>query len=130
MGVNGLKAHGTRMKIGIIDTGFRGFTAAANSGRLPAPPSASGYNSSRVKTQCRVHIGTTSAAAPFRGCEAINTNMYDDVAKNNAYHEHGTNVAEVIMDLVPEAELYIANMSIFGNYDPVEGRIFEGYRPV
>ena len=41
-----------RVKVGIIDRGFRGFTAAANNGDLPPPPSGNRTESDRVKTKC------------------------------------------------------------------------------
>ena len=38
LGYDGRRADGTRLKVGIIDSGFKGFTAAAASGELPAAP--------------------------------------------------------------------------------------------
>ena len=41
-----------RVKVGIIDRVFQGFTAAANNGDLPPLPSGNRTESDRVKTKC------------------------------------------------------------------------------
>ncbi|MCL0055718.1 fibronectin type III domain-containing protein [Dehalococcoidia bacterium] len=74
---------GTGVKVGIIDNGFIGFSTLMGS-ELP----------STVTARCYLSNGTNTSN--LSDCES--------------YSNHGTAVSEVIYDLAPDAELYIAKV--------------------
>ena len=104
-GYDGLRPDGTtRVKVGIIDTGFFDFKTSADNGDLPTPPARNAYKNARVKTKCWERGASPGDwdPGPFSACD---TRLYIDDVDNR----HGTNVAEVIIDIAPEVELYISN---------------------
>ena len=74
---------GRGVKVGIIDTGFRGFTALMGT-ELPAS----------VKARCYTDLQGSFSTDPA------------DCAANSV---HGTAVAESVLDIAPDVSLYIAN---------------------
>ena len=77
---------GRRIKVGIIDGGFEGFSSLMMRNELPAD--------TRVKRKCYA-VGSSDSTANIADCE------------HNG--KHGTGVAEIIIDMAPEVELYISN---------------------
>ena len=86
--------NGTGIKVGVIDLGFRGIQDAIKNGELPAPT----YNCGEIGGLNRCDFWSRSS--------------------------HGTRVAEIVMDMAPGAELFIARAdNITGTYDMTEWMI-------
>ncbi len=108
---NGQAAHGSKswndagyggqdIKVGVIDDGFQGFQALMGD-ELP----------SMVEVRCYRRLGPPS----------------DDLADCTWGGPHGTSVSESIIDIAPEASLYIANPLTMGQLmDVVDWMISEG----
>ncbi len=102
-GYDDMTSTGTRLKVGIIDTGFDGWRMSSLQGLLPTPPDLDEDGNARVKTKC--YIKTSNGvwkSSDFEGCEAPN----HDKASDNT---HGTSGAETIYAIAPEVEFYISN---------------------
>ena len=95
---------GQGVKVGVIDVGFRGSTSLLGT-ELPATVHARCYTDIGVFTQnladCEA-VGDVTAGVPFPECH--------DVVQRGAVEgaDHGTIVAESVLDIAPEVELYIA----------------------
>ena len=85
----GFKGKG--IKVGIIDAGFFGYAAAVQAGEVPLPIAALCFRR-RTMDQKRVRE-TDVQACPYQ---------------NNLTDKHGTAVTEAVVDVVPEADLYLA----------------------
>ena len=99
-GHRGRKPDGTRVKVGIIDDNFKGY-----SGIAPAEvPSASNNAGSRAQYLCwrKNTSGKWVSNGAFSSCEATTPGSAHSP-------NHGTHVAEVVMDMAPEVELYLSN---------------------
>ncbi len=81
--------RGSSIKVGVIDSGFEGFSRLQGS-ELPANVTARCY---------------------FDGPKAPTSQLSDCEAGS----DHGTAVAETVIDVAPEAELYIAKVHSFGD---------------
>ena len=91
---------GQGVNVGIIDTGFEGFRALLGS-ELPTP----------VAVRCYTDIGETSSS--LADCENGSA--------------HGTAVAESLIDIAPEASLYLSNIFSPGDLqDTVDWMISQG----
>ena len=84
---------GQGVKIGIIDVGFKGFGSLMGT-ELP----------SEVKARCYRTIASHSS--PLADCETTLLGIREVFTGRG---DHGTIVAEAIIDVAPEASLYIAN---------------------
>ena len=82
---------GSGVKIGIIDSGFEGFSSNNNGSDLPARVSARCYRGS-----------SSNPTSRLRDCETRN----DPQTRN----DHGTLVTELIYDIAPEAAYYVARV--------------------
>ena len=89
---------GKGIKVGIIDVSFEGFSDLMGT-ELPET----------VKARCYRDIFYHSSS--LENCEK--SFVIDKFAKN--YSNHGTKVAEAIIDVAPEASLYIANPLTLGD---------------
>ena len=76
--------RGNSVRVGVIDSGFEGFSRLQGANELP----------SRVTARCYFE-GPRQPSSSLADCETGN--------------EHGTAVAETLIDVAPEVELYIAN---------------------
>ena len=81
--------RGRNVKVGVIDSGFDGFSQLQGS-ELP----------SNVTARCYFD-GPRAPSSRLSDCEVDS--------------DHGTAVAEIVVDVAPEAELYIANIYSFGD---------------
>ena len=81
--------RGRNVKVGVIDSGFDGFSQLQGS-ELP----------SNVTARCYFD-GPRAPSSRLSDCEVDS--------------DHGTAIAEIVVDVAPEAELYIANMYSFGD---------------
>ena len=87
-------AGGRRIKVGIIDVGFKGFSDLQLKGELPS----NSPTTTRVWTKCY-------PANTLANCE-ISGDKPDTAADES---KHGAAVAEIVMDMAPEVDLYISN---------------------
>ena len=94
---------GQGIKVGIIDLGFKDLTSLMGT-ELPA----------RIQGRCYTDIGVFTQN--LADCEAVGEVTVDipeclDAARRGAVRnaEHGTIVAESVIDIAPEVSLYIAN---------------------
>ena len=101
-GYDGMTSTGTRLKVGIIDTGFDGWRMSARQGLLPNPPDLDDDDNTRVKTKCWILENDSWRSSDFEGCEAPNHG-------NPISDTHGTSVAETIAAIAPEVVFYISN---------------------
>ena len=81
--------RGRNVKVGVIDSGFDGFSPLQGS-ELP----------SNVTARCYFD-GPRAPSSRLSDCEVDS--------------DHGTAIAEIVVDVAPEAELYIANIYSFGD---------------
>ena len=81
--------RGRNVKVGVIDSGFDGFSQLQGS-ELP----------SNVTARCYFD-GPRAPSSRLSDCEVDS--------------DHGTAIAEIVVDVAPEAELYIANIYSFGD---------------
>ena len=82
--------RGQNVKVGVIDTGFEGFSRLQGSGELPRNVTARCY---------------------FEDARAPSSRLADCEVDS----EHGTAVAETLIDVAPAVELYIANPKSTGD---------------
>ncbi len=83
--------RGQGVKVGVIDTGYQGFSQIQG-GELPRNVAA------------RCYFDAETARAPSSRLADCEQAPCDEIACN-----HGTAVAETLVDVAPEVELYIAN---------------------
>ena len=94
---------GQGVKVGVIDVGFRGLTSLMGT-ELPANVQARCYTDIGVFTQ-----NLADCEAPEPVPETILPECLDAVQRGAlSVAEHGTIVAESVLDIAPEVELYIA----------------------
>ena len=98
---------GQGVKIGIIDNDFKGFTNLMGSELPSNTPTIK-----RVEGQCYTAVGVHTSK--LSDCE--NKCTVDCPGTVG----HGTAVAEIIADVVPEASLYISNTSKFTDEDDLK----------
>ena len=99
--------RGQDIKVGIIDTGFEGFSALIGQ-ELPSAP---------VAARCYTDFGTPSQS--LTDCEGGVGSLSPSV--------HGTAVAETVIDIAPEVSLYISNPRTYGDLQStVEWMAIEG----
>ena len=97
---------GQGIKVGIIDTGYQGYTALIGS-ELPAP----------VAVRCYLDIGE------FTNDLADCDTELDSV--------HGTAVAEAVVDIAPNVSLYLSTLASAGDLrDAVDWMISEGVQVI
>ena len=89
--------RGQGVKVGVIDTGFQGFSQMQG-GELPRNVAA------------RCYFDAETARAPSSRLADCEQAPCDEIACN-----HGTAVAETLVDVAPEVELYIANPISLGD---------------
>ena len=83
--------RGQGVKVGVIDTGYQGFSQMQG-GELPRNVTA------------RCYFDTEAARAPSSRLADCEQAPCDEIAC-----DHGTAVAETLVDVAPEVELYVAN---------------------
>ena len=82
---------GKGIKVGIIDAGFFGYNSAAQAGEVPLPIAALCFRRTTIN--------------PERVRE---TEVWNCPYQNTLTDKHGTAVAEAVVDVAPEADLYLA----------------------
>ena len=82
---------GKGIKVGIIDAGFFGYAAAAQAGEVSLPIAALCFRRTTIDQE-RVR----------------ETEVWDCPYQNNFVDKHGTAVAEAVVDVAPDAALYLA----------------------
>ncbi len=85
--------RGSGVKVGIIDVGFYGFSGLMGT-ELPANTTTT----TRVKAQCYTSRTDLTPSTDINDCASGAT--------------HGTSVAQAVIDMAPEAPLYISNASL------------------
>lgn len=98
---------GERIKIGVIDVGFNGYSDLAAKGEVPPT-----FGDNAVNSRCYNSLGIVQTGA--RTCQSRILGI-----------NHGTAVAEAAIDIAPGASLYISNPSvpyIGENYKPRQFR--------